>query len=107
MTFVSDEDVLQVQGIGTRMMNYCKLYARQLDHIQSFLTYADNNAIGYFAKQGFVKRELPQKKRPEVKKSKDQKPETPSNGIPPKDNANGTSLYGVVQGKSLCSSRAV
>lgn len=58
------------------MMNYCKLYARQLDHIESFLTYADNNAIGYFAKQGFIRRELPQRKRPDTKK-----PKSTSNGV--------------------------
>lgn len=30
-------------------------YARAYDKISYFLTYADNNAVGYFAKQGFTK----------------------------------------------------
>ena len=30
-------------------------YARERDHLTHFLTYADNNAVGYFAKQGFTK----------------------------------------------------
>lgn len=30
-------------------------YARAQDHLTHFLTYADNNAVGYFAKQGFTK----------------------------------------------------
>lgn len=30
-------------------------YARQMDGLQYFLTYADNNAVGYFAKQSFTK----------------------------------------------------
>lgn len=31
------------------------MYARERDHLTHFLTYADNNAVGYFAKQGFTK----------------------------------------------------
>lgn len=30
-------------------------FARARDHLTHFLTYADNNAVGYFAKQGFTK----------------------------------------------------
>ena len=30
-------------------------YARAHDRLTHFLTYADNNAVGYFAKQGFTK----------------------------------------------------
>lgn len=30
-------------------------FARANDHLTHFLTYADNNAVGYFAKQGFTK----------------------------------------------------
>ena len=30
-------------------------YARTNDQLTHFLTYADNNAVGYFAKQGFTK----------------------------------------------------
>ncbi|CAL5229703.1 g13075 [Coccomyxa viridis] len=45
----------QVKGFGTRLMNHTKMYARERDHLTHFLTYADNNAVGYFAKQGFTK----------------------------------------------------
>jgi hypothetical protein len=30
-------------------------YARERDGLEYFLTYADNNAVGYFAKQSFTK----------------------------------------------------
>ena len=30
-------------------------FAVRKDNLQCFLTYADNNAVGYFAKQGFTK----------------------------------------------------
>jgi len=45
----------QVKGFGTRLMNHTKEYARTRDKLTHFLTYADNNAVGYFAKQGFTK----------------------------------------------------
>lgn len=32
-----------------------QMFARERDHLTHFLTYADNNAVGYFAKQGFTK----------------------------------------------------
>ncbi|KAI3760134.1 hypothetical protein L1987_50524 [Smallanthus sonchifolius] len=48
----SDE---QVKGYGTRLMNHLKKYARDEDGLTHFLTYADNNAVGYFNKQGFTK----------------------------------------------------
>ncbi|GFH24633.1 uncharacterized protein HaLaN_22464, partial [Haematococcus lacustris] len=38
----------QVKGYGTRLMNYTKEYAVTMDHLSHFLTYADNNAVGYF-----------------------------------------------------------
>lgn len=41
----------QVKGHGTRLMNWTKEYARTQDGLTHFLTYADNNAVGYFAKQ--------------------------------------------------------
>lgn len=41
----------QVKGFGTRLMNYTKLFAREMDGLTHFLTYADNNAVGYFQKQ--------------------------------------------------------
>jgi len=45
----------QVKGYGTRLMNYTKEFAKTKDGITHFLTYADNNAVGYFMKQGFTK----------------------------------------------------
>lgn len=41
----------QVKGHGTRLMNWTKEHARTQDKLSHFLTYADNNAVGYFAKQ--------------------------------------------------------
>eukprot|EP00775_Hariotina_reticulata_P006085 gene6085-6325_t len=45
----------QVRGFGTRLMNHTKQYARDKDGLTHFLTYADNNAVGYFSKQGFTR----------------------------------------------------
>ncbi|KAF3326306.1 histone acetyltransferase GCN5 [Carex littledalei] len=45
----------QVKGYGTRLMNHLKQHARDIDGLTHFLTYADNNAVGYFLKQGFTK----------------------------------------------------
>ncbi|TNV79552.1 hypothetical protein FGO68_gene3569 [Halteria grandinella] len=42
----------QVRGLGTRLMNKLKDHAQGVG-IQYFLTYADNNAIEFFKKQGF------------------------------------------------------
>lgn len=45
----------QVKGYGTRLMNHLKQHARDVDGLTHFLTYADNNAVGYFIKQvGFL-----------------------------------------------------
>lgn len=41
----------QVKGYGTRLMNHLKQHARDVDGLAYFLTYADNNAVGYFIKQ--------------------------------------------------------
>ncbi|VFQ97354.1 unnamed protein product [Cuscuta campestris] len=41
----------QVKGYGTRLMNHLKQFARDEDGLTHFLTYADNNAVGYFVKQ--------------------------------------------------------
>jgi N-acetylglutamate synthase-like GNAT family acetyltransferase len=41
----------QVKGYGTRLMNHLKQHAREGDGLTHFLTYADNNAVGYFIKQ--------------------------------------------------------
>ncbi|GFR48401.1 hypothetical protein Agub_g10295 [Astrephomene gubernaculifera] len=45
----------QVKGYGTRLMNQSKEFARSIDRLTHFLTYADNNAVGYFEKQGFTR----------------------------------------------------
>ena len=45
----------QVKGYGSRLMNYVKEYSREAHNTTHFLTYADNNAVGYFVKQGFSK----------------------------------------------------
>ena len=45
----------QVKGYGTRLMNQTKEYARTRDNITHFLTFADNNAVPYFIKQGFTR----------------------------------------------------
>ncbi|GIL77551.1 hypothetical protein Vretimale_6843 [Volvox reticuliferus] len=45
----------QVKGYGTRLMNQTKEFARTIDRLTHFLTYADNNAVGYFEKQGFTR----------------------------------------------------
>lgn len=47
---VSSKD--QVRGYGTRLMNYLK-EGLKVHGITDLVTYADNAAVGYFAKQGF------------------------------------------------------
>ncbi|GFP81968.1 histone acetyltransferase gcn5 [Phtheirospermum japonicum] len=53
----------QVKGYGTRLMNHLKQHARDVDGLTHFLTYADNNAVGYFKKQGFTKEIYLEKER--------------------------------------------
>ncbi|KAK4441629.1 Histone acetyltransferase GCN5 [Sesamum alatum] len=53
----------QVKGYGTRLMNHLKQHARDVDGLTHFLTYADNNAVGYFVKQGFTKEIFLEKER--------------------------------------------
>ncbi|KAL8513701.1 hypothetical protein ACS0TY_012986 [Phlomoides rotata] len=53
----------QVKGYGTRLMNHLKHHARDVDGLTHFLTYADNNAVGYFVKQGFTKEIYLEKER--------------------------------------------
>lgn len=53
----------QVKGYGTRLMNHLKQHARDVDGLTHFLTYADNNAVGYFIKQGFTKEISMEKER--------------------------------------------
>ena len=43
----------QVRGYGSRLMARMKEHALREEGVDHFLTYADNNAVGYFAKQGF------------------------------------------------------
>ena len=47
---VSSKD--QVRGYGTRLMNYLK-EGLKVHGVSDLVTYADNAAVGYFAKQGF------------------------------------------------------
>ncbi|PVU93870.1 hypothetical protein BB559_003146 [Furculomyces boomerangus] len=45
----------QVRGFGSHMMNRLKDHILENTKATTFLTYADNYAIGYFKKQGFTK----------------------------------------------------
>ena len=45
----------QVKGYGTRLMNHIKEYAKDTEMMTHLITFADNNAVGYFQKQGFTK----------------------------------------------------
>lgn len=53
IAFLAISSMEQVKGFGTRLMNKLKDHCK-LQKIEYFLTYADNNAIGYFKKQGFT-----------------------------------------------------
>jgi len=52
IAFLAITAIEQVKGYGTRLMNKFKAYL-QKKGIKYMVTYADNNAIGYFKKQGF------------------------------------------------------
>lgn len=52
IAFLAISHTEQVKGYGTRIMNKLKDHCKEKG-IEFFLTYADNNAIGYFKKQGF------------------------------------------------------
>lgn len=52
IAFLAISHTEQVKGYGTRLMNKLKDHCSS-KNIEYFLTYADNNAIGYFKKQGF------------------------------------------------------
>ncbi len=54
IVFLAITTTEQVKGYGTRLMNKLKDHAIERN-INYFLTYADNNAIEYFRKQGFQK----------------------------------------------------
>jgi len=45
----------QVKGYGTRLMNHLKEYVCDKESMTHLITFADNNAVGYFQKQGFTK----------------------------------------------------
>lgn len=45
----------QVKGYGAHLMAHLKDYVKATSPVIHFLTYADNNATGYFKKQGFTK----------------------------------------------------
>lgn len=61
----------QVKGFGTRLMNKLKDHCKKGGY-KYFLTYADNNAIGYFKKQGFHKNiKMPKEKYKEYIKDYD------------------------------------
>nr|GEU53908.1 histone acetyltransferase GCN5 [Tanacetum cinerariifolium] len=49
------EENEQVKGYGTRLMNHLKQHTRDVDVLTHFLTYANNNDVGYFNKQAFTK----------------------------------------------------
>jgi len=53
IAFLAISSLEQVKGYGTRLMNKLKDHCK--NDYDYFLTYADNNAIGYFKKQGFNK----------------------------------------------------
>ena len=45
----------QVKGFGSRLMTHLKQHILTHEKITHLLTFADNNAVGYFTKQGFSK----------------------------------------------------
>ena len=54
VAFCAVSGTRQVRGYGTRLMNQLKEHCKR-EGIHFLLTYADNQAIGYFRKQGFQK----------------------------------------------------
>ncbi|KAI2618130.1 Bromodomain-containing protein [Hypoxylon sp. NC1633] len=54
IVFVGVSDGHQGAGYGAHLMNHLKDYVKATSPVMYFLTYADNNAIGYFKKQGFT-----------------------------------------------------
>lgn len=56
IVFCAVDSSEQVKGYGSHLMNALKDHVRQAHNgITTFLTYADNYAVGYFKKQGFSK----------------------------------------------------
>ncbi|GMH37533.1 hypothetical protein BSKO_05406 [Bryopsis sp. KO-2023] len=56
LVFFAIDGVQQVKGFGTHLMNCLKQFARDNDGLTHLLTYADNKATGFFAKNGFSRR---------------------------------------------------
>ena len=54
IVFLAIDSQQQVKGYGTRLMNKLKSHLSSKG-VQFFLTYADDQAIEYFKKQGFCK----------------------------------------------------
>ena len=54
VVFLAIQSRFHIQGFGTRIMNHLKETLKSMNMF-NILTYADNNAIEYFAKQGFHK----------------------------------------------------
>lgn len=56
IVFCAISSTEQVKGYGSYLMNHMKEQAKKEGaHMNHFLTYADNYAVGYFQKQGFTK----------------------------------------------------
>ncbi|KIY49106.1 Bromodomain-domain-containing protein [Fistulina hepatica ATCC 64428] len=56
IVFLATASVDQVKGYGSTLMDHFKAHVRKTyPHVDYFLTYADNYAVGYFEKQGFSK----------------------------------------------------
>ena len=55
IAFCAISSAEQVKGYGTRLMNHLKEYVCEKENMTHLITFADNNAVGYFAKQGFTK----------------------------------------------------
>ena len=54
IAFCAVSAVEQVKGYGTRLMNKLKEYVIKQEGCTHLITFADNNAVGYFQKQARV-----------------------------------------------------
>ncbi|KAJ3397565.1 histone acetyltransferase [Lobulomyces angularis] len=54
IVFLAIDSSEQEKGYGSRLMSHTKDYVRFAHDVHYFLTCADNNAVGYFKKQGFT-----------------------------------------------------
>ena len=55
IAFCAVSAVEQVKGYGTRLMDKLKVYVTQEEGCTHLITFADNNAVGYFQKQARVR----------------------------------------------------